>query len=219
MKKEISIGLHRSPPWTFLNEQKEIVGIEKEIIETIFTRQGYTTRFYIYSYSRLLKEFHQHKLDFASPFTGPQRNSFKTDTYLPFKDIAITLKRHHVKLETIGDLNGKRIIAYQHASSILGKEFSQLINISRASYREIAHRRNQLKMLIKNRTDVVIGEQRILHNLGEELLFNQLISQHYIFPACHYGGGAWRKALAHEFNAGLALLKQSGEYQEILNKY
>jgi len=218
-RQEISIGLHYSQPWAYLDDNKEIVGIERDIIERVFNQQGYVTKFYIYGYARLLREFNNRYIDFASPYTGVNNDVSQTVKYLPYQDIAISLKQRNLVINTVQDLESIKIVAYQHAKDILGPEFRQQINQPSLSYREIPYRASQLKMLFKQRIDVVIGEERILKTLSNKLYGEGLIRRHYIFKPQYYGGAAYQKKLITDFNRGLALLKKSDEYQRIYDKY
>ena len=216
--QEILVGVHHSPPWSFKNEQGDIVGIEKDIIEKSLTSQGHTVRFQIFGYSRLLNQFSSQQLDFASPFTGPTGAATLTVTYLPFQDVSVSLKSRGLAINAIEDLVGKRVVAYQQAHRVLGKRYDELV-ASQASYKEFASRENQIELLFFNRADAVVGERRILGYIAHKNHGPDKISTHRIFPETHYPGAAWDKQVVDDFNAGLKRLRESGEYQKILDLY
>lgn len=217
--QNITVGLHYSPPWSYENVNGEIVGIEKDIIEGAFEKQGYNVEFKIYGYSRLIKEMGQRKLDFASPIAVDIPNIVHTNNYLPFHDVAISLKDKHLKVEEVSDLKGKAVVAYQQASYVLGDEYRNVMNSNTKLYKEIHGRENQIQLLFRGRTDIVVGEERILTYLSEKLYEPNQISIHPIFKKTNYGGAAWNEALVGDFNKGLESLISSGEYQRMLDKH
>src|SRR5262245_25701701 len=65
--KRIVVGVHESYPWSYSESGGVIAGQEMEIIEEAFKTQGIEVQFRIMSYSRLVFEFQNKRLDFASP--------------------------------------------------------------------------------------------------------------------------------------------------------
>ncbi len=213
------MGVHYSPPWSYVNNNGEIVGIEKEIIEGAFEKRGYNVEFKIYGYSRLIKEITDKKVDFASPIAVNIPNILPVDHYLPFHDVAMTLKSRDLKVDNVSDLKGKAVVAYQKASYVLGDEYRNVVESNTELYKEIHGRENQIQMLFRGRTDIVVGEERILVYLSEKLYGPGKVSIHPIFQKTNYGGAAWSESLVNDFNRGLEVLKNSGEYQEMLDKH
>tara|TARA_R110000868_G_scaffold189695_4_gene433187 strand:+ start:4790 stop:5584 length:795 start_codon:yes stop_codon:yes gene_type:complete len=217
--KTIQVGLHVSPPWSYINEEKEIVGIEKEIIEAVLGKMGYNSTFTIYSYSRLLKEIKDHRIDFASPVAFKIPNLHYTSNFVQFHDVAITRKGSGLTINTLEDLKDKHVVAYQHAKSVLGKDYEALAQNSMKSYKEIPERRNQLRMLFLNRADVVIGDIRTLSYIAKEIYGEDKIDIHPIFPETHYPAATWDKDLALKFTEIVNLYIESEDYQQLLKKY
>lgn len=214
--RRIVVGVHESFPWSYSEPGNVIAGQEKEIIEEAFKTQNIDVQFQIFSYSRLIFEFQNKRLDFASPVAFDIPGAFYTDKYLPFRDVAVTLKAKTVKVDQLSDLTGKSVVAYQQAGKVLGPEFSALV--SRGKYRELAERDSQIKMLFDEMVDVVVGESRISSCLAEKYRGKDMVSVHPIFKQSPYGGAAWDKSLVDQFQAGLKAIQQSGVYQKILNR-
>ena len=216
--EDIRVGVHISPPWSFENKLGEILGVEKDIIEKSFANKGYSVSFEIYGYSRLLVEFSNQHLDFASPITAPMEGAYLTDIYLPFQDVSVSLSRRGLRIDAIEDLVGRNVVAYQQAHQVLGEKYRNLV-ASQDSYLEFAGRNNQLEMLFVERVDAVVGEKRILTYVADNNHGPDQITIHHIFPETHYGGAARSKKIVDDFNAGLVELRRSGEYEKILNQY
>jgi polar amino acid transport system substrate-binding protein len=215
--QSIRVGLHLSAPWSFYNDAGELDGIEYQIMSRIFSRAGYQVEYELHSYSRLLKQFSNQKLDCASPVAILVTGAHYTERYLPFEDVAISLQQDALSIDTLTDLADKRIVAYQQASQVLGGRFNDAV--AQASYLELAERELQLELLFSQRVDVVIGERRVLHYLAARLAPRGLLKTHHLFAEQAYPAACWQKALATVFNQGLQQLAQSGELERILQQY
>lgn len=139
------------------------------------------------------------------------------DTYLPFEDVAVSLRDKQLTINTVNDLSGKRIIAYQGAKSVLGDGFSQIVEDE--SYLEKAEREVQLTLLANDRADVVVGERRLLTYIMDKQFPDEQLTVHPIFETKRYGAITNNKALQQEFDAELTTMKASGVYQAILARW
>jgi polar amino acid transport system substrate-binding protein len=216
-EKTLKVAVNIGPPWAFYKEGEGVTGIDVEIIRHIFTKHGYNTEFHLLAYKRLIKEFNEGKFDIASPAAFPSEIGYLTTNYLPFKDVVVSLKKHDLTINNISDLTGKTIIAYQYATAVLGSEFENIVKD--ANYLEFAEREVQLKLLVHNRTDVVIGERRLLTYINKNLFPDDELTIHPIFITRAYGAITKDKDLQLLFDKELANIKASGVYQQILNKW
>ncbi|MEO3677641.1 transporter substrate-binding domain-containing protein [Rheinheimera sp. FR7-31] len=213
----LRVGLHLSAPWSFYNADGELDGIEYQLLSRIFRRAGLNVEYELHSYSRLLKQFSDKKLDCASPVAVEVAGASYSQDFLPFQDVAVSLQARHVEVDTLAQLADKRIVAYQQAQQVLGPEFSRAI--SNASYLELAERELQLELLFSDRVDLVIGERRVLQYLAAMLAPQHLLTTHYLFAEKAYPAACWQPALRDVINQGLLQLQQSGEYQHIIQQY
>jgi polar amino acid transport system substrate-binding protein len=213
----LRIGLHLSAPWSFYNADGELDGIEYQLLSRIFRRAGLNVEYELHSYSRLLKQFSDRKLDCASPVAIDVAGASYSKAYLPFQDVAVSLQQRQLKVDNLAALSDKRIVAYQQAQQVLGPEFSHAI--SNASYLELAERELQLELLFSDRVDLVIGERRVLWYLAQLLAPQQQLTTHYLFAEKAYPAACWQPALRDVINQGLLQLQQSGEYQRILQRF
>lgn len=216
--EKIKVGLHFTAPWAYMNEHGEVVGIEKDIIEEIFNNMGYETEFSIYGHRRLLKEIETKRLDFASPVVLPFEGITYSDRYLPFKDVAISLKSNNYQINTIEDLGRYNVVAYETAQTTLGPVYKKVTDETKGAYVEMFQRENQIRMLFKKHADVLIGDVRILKFFADKSYGSEYITVHDIFPETHYSAAAWDPKYVEIFNKGLAALKASGRFDEIVNK-
>ena len=210
----LRVGLHLSAPWSFYNAEGEPEGTEYRLVSRIFAEAGYQVQYEFHSYSRLLKQFSDKKLDCASPVAIAVDGASYTQAYLPFQDVAISLQDAALKVEKLQDLADKRIAAYQQAHQVLGADFAQAV--STAGYLELAERKLQLELLLSERVQLVIGERRVLLHLATELAPHIKLTVHPLFAAQSYPAACWQPEHAEAFNRGLAQLAQSGELAEML---
>ena len=213
----VRFGLHYSAPWSFYNDAGELDGIEYQIVSRIFKQAGISVEYELHGYSRLLKQFSDQKLDCASPVAVDVNGAHYTEPYLPFEDVAISLQKAQLNIDSISDLGGKRIVAYQQAQNVLGANFSNVV--ASANYIELAERELQLELLFSNRVDVVVGERRVLHYLAAKLAPEMLLNTHHLFSEKKYPAACWPAGIADVFNAGLLQLQQSGELADILKRF
>lgn len=215
--KTLSVAVNLGKPWAYYHPVQGVTGIDVEIIRTIFKRLGYKIEFHLLAYNRLIKEFNEGEFDFASPAAFHSDIGVLTQKYLPFSDVAISLKSKGFDVSTIGDLQNYRIIAYQHAESVLGQEYKE--TVKQAQYLELAEREVQIKLLVHDRTDLVIGERRLLTYITKELYPSQQLDIHKIFPVVNYGAIAKDKDIAGRFDTELNKFILSGEFQKIMDKW
>ncbi|MGP9799606.1 substrate-binding periplasmic protein [Rheinheimera sp. NSM] len=210
----LRVGLHLSAPWSFFDAQGEPDGYEYRLVSRIFSEAGYQVQYEFHSYSRLLKQFADKKLDCASPVAIPVDGASYTQPYLPFQDVAISRQDTGLTVNSLHDLRDKRIAAYQQAQQVLGADFAQAV--STAAYLELAERELQLELLFSDRVQLVVGEQRVLLYLAAKLAPHIRLAIHPIFDAKSYPAACWLPEHAAAFDHGLAKLAQSGELTAIL---
>lgn len=215
--KTLSVAVNLGKPWAYYHPVQGVTGIDVEIIRTVFKRLGYEVDFHLLAYNRLIKEFNDGVFDFASPAAFHSNIGVLTQKYLPFSDVAISMKSRGVVVKNIGDLQNYRIIAYQHAESVLGQEYKE--TVKQTPYLELAEREVQIKLLIHDRTDLVIGERRLLTYIAKELYPSHPLDIHNIFPVVNYGAIAKDKEIAQRFDIELNKFILTGEYQRVLDKW
>lgn len=214
---ELRFGLHYSEPWSFYNDAGELDGIEYQIVSRIFKQAGISVEYELHGYSRLLKQFSDKKLDCASPVAVEISGAYYTEPYLPFEDVAISLQKAELSINSVTDLSGKRVVAYQQAQNVLGESFRKAVAAS--NYIELAERELQLELLFSHRVDVVVGERRISHYLAAKLAPEMLLTTHRLFGEKYYPAACWRNEVSEVFNQGLKQLKQTGELTDILKRF
>ncbi len=90
-------------------------------------------------------------------------------------------------------------------------------------YREEAQQINRNRLLYSGRVDVVVGDSRILryfnHEVAEQVDTSQPLTWYMLLPATPYSVGFRLDEQRERFNQGLAVIRNSGEYLRIEQRY
>jgi len=214
----VQIELNFSPPWSYEGPDKSAAGIEPDLLRAALRSQGFEPRFMLVSNARLMEDFAAKRVEYASPAAMVVENPgmYRTQPYLPFLDVAMSLSKANLLIDSIADLAGKRIVAYQLASKFRGPEFAK-IAANNPAYRERAQREIQIEQLFQGRVDVVIGERRIPTYLATKMYGPGKVSIHEIFPPDPMSGMSWSAEVGAAVDRGMQKLRDSGEYKKIMD--
>lgn len=222
----VKVFVHESYPWSFKDTDGVVKGAEVDFIREAFQAVGVGTQFHVASYSRLLDVIqNQPELaDMASPVPDEviaASKAYKTGNYLTFRDVALIRKGSDIDIQSIDDLRGKKIIAYQAAQHIISPEFQAMAQagLKDYTYQELPHREGQIQMLMKKRKDIVIGERQILLGLAKKLGIQDQVAVAFVVKRWNIQGMIRDKALHDAFNKGLEQIKSNGIYQSIEKKW
>lgn len=242
-KKLVKIGASdlNMPPY-FITTEK--IGLEQEIIEKAFLSKGYEPVIE-YANNRKYKFFEQ-KFDCISSVTEQSGlpNFVKySNPIVPYQDMAIYLGNRGFTIQSIDDLKGKKIEAFNNAEKLLN-----LPDIRKESnYREHGSKASQVLMLYHETVDVLLMDKKMFSFYQNKMYHkirtierqrkeraesnNQPYVEHplaisVIFPEHFYKIACKNEQLVNDFNEGLKMLKQPNpnnpnglsDYDVILNK-
>ena len=199
-------------------------GIALDIISKIYRNNGYKIDFSFLPNHRVAKEFldKKHALAFSIPYDSSNQKIFYSKAILSFKNVVVSLAVNNFQIASLSDLKNLSITAFQNATNFLGDKFKELAQENRY-YKEITNQQQQLTLLLKGRTDVIIMEERIflyhLKKLKSSNAVKQQFKIHAIFkPSKRYC--AFHDIQQRDmFNRGLESIKKSADYQAIIDKY
>jgi polar amino acid transport system substrate-binding protein len=148
--------------------------------------------------------------------------AFYSDVYIHYQNVAVALAKRGYQIEQIADLGQYAVSAFQRARLLMGPEFERMA-MNNPRYREEALQINRNRLLYSGRTDVVVGDQRIIRYLDREVDdqvdVTQPLAWFDIFPPTPYRVGFRRDEQRRRFDEGLRMLRESGEYQRIEQRY
>lgn len=207
------------PPFVIAEDR----GIVIEIMREALAPAGYTPSFLFAPNRRVSHELEQGSVDGVYNLA---LNSIEGVHYsapvIEYQNVAVTLTSAAIRLDSLQQLRGLRVAAFQNAPGFLGKEFGALVK-SHTAYQEVANQRSQLSLLFKGDVDVIILERRIFEYFLEQRRLagadTQPVTFHTLFPPAARYAAFREQHIREKFNDGLARLKESGRYQEIIHRY
>ena len=111
--EELVIAFSLDTPPYVLDEGKR--GIEIDIVRAVLAPQGYTFTVRQMPYAKLADAVKQEGVDAAATVTEMDDGTFYSDEYITFHNAAITKHSAQLKIDSIADLKGKTILAWENA--------------------------------------------------------------------------------------------------------
>lgn len=221
--RRIPFGFRPADPLLMVGKDGRLSGLEFEIIVGAMTVAGHQVVPYLGPNARLTQALFRAAVDAIAPAVALAGTQFTlSDPYLAYSNVAISLARKGLVIDTPADLMGHRISAFQRARQALGPEFAK-IAAAGDGYREEGQQHRQALALIHGRADVIVGDQRILlhyaHLSMKEAGRWQELKVHPLFPPNEYSAAFRDSSVAADFNRGLATIRADGTYQAIMDRY
>ncbi len=218
--QELKLALSLSiPPYVI---SKNNSGIELDILKEAFALSNITVKPLYVPLARLIKQLEFSPVDGSATVLESLglKNVYFSDTYITYKNIAVSLKKNHLKINSIADLNNKDIVTFQNAKMYLGKDFSQVVS-GNINYYEFYDQEKQVKMLFKNRAEVIVLDRYIFYyyKKNSQEKYEEEVVIHDIFPVSKYKIAFKDSKIRDKFNKGLKEIKSNGRYDAIINKY
>jgi len=212
-------GTHK-PPYIYEGQAR---GLEYDIVLAAASLGGLEVEPYFAPMERLSMMMRKGQLDAIA--TTHERNGdspFYSDVYIRYQNVAVALRSRNLSIERISDLTAYSVNAFQRARVLLGSEYQAMAE-SNPRYREEAFQIARNRMLYSGRVDVVVTDMRILRYFNREVHSQVDVSQpitiYPIFPVTDYKIGCLKQSDCERFSKGLALLRSSGDYALIEQRY
>ena len=213
-KQVLVISTHYSPPWSF----DDCTGAEIDVIKLAFKEVGISVVCSFSSYARLVQNFVDLKVQFASPvikMEGDQVGAFYSANFVPYVDVIASFENKTITLEDLAD---SKIVAYQKAQQYLGSDFLKATQTA-TIYRELPGRDEQIKMLARKRVDYIVGEKNILNTLANQLFPDKKLYINLVLQKWDIRASSHQKATMDKFNQGLLAIRKKGLIQKTFERY
>ena len=221
----LKVGVGNFPPFFIENEKK---GIFIEIIDEIFKQlPQYKVEYISMSNHRIMHEINYGKsIDVAcNVFPRSNVNAYLSEPVFRFRDVAVSKKSDFLVVETISDLQGKSIAAYQGATELIGEEFKQMAKAN-AAYSEHSHPKDTTQLMISGKKDIRIGDINIFwydlnnkHYGEDERLAHSNFTVHYLWPDIYSHMAFKDQSLQKLVDQVIKELKLNGAIDKIYLKY
>jgi len=215
----VGFGINK-PPYVFEFEGR---GLEFDLVTAAFREAGDEVEPYYAPAERLHLMLKRGDLDAVTTTNKASGiSAFYSDSYIEYRNVAISLTRNQISLHRIADLDDYSVSAFQRARYLLGNEFGAMAGRN-PEYREEPRQITRNLLLYAGRIDVVVADERIFNTFNQlvakQVDVQQPVTLHRLFPATPYSLGFVDKASRDRFNSGLAALRASGEYARIMAAY
>jgi polar amino acid transport system substrate-binding protein len=199
-------------------------GIELDIVREALALEGYKTKFIFQPLKRTKSSFRNNIVD--AVLTVKQhypevKGAFFSEPYITYHNFIVSLRSKNLKIDSISDLKGKSIVAFQQASLAFGREFQTVVDNNRR-YRELANQLSQVSMLFAGRADAIVIDRRIFNHICKENFESSKqnsVTFHRLFEPSHFRLAFKEKMNRDIFNSGLKKLKATGRYEKIVKSY
>ncbi|MGI9509086.1 MAG: substrate-binding periplasmic protein [Geminicoccaceae bacterium] len=226
--REVVIGFagHSAP---FVLPDQDNPGISVEIARKALKLAGHDMTPAYQSYKRIKEEVKQGRLNGAAAMPKGEENLYYSEPCIAFDNVAIVRKRDNITIDSIGDLPGHSVVAWQNAHEHLGGEFLKLFGRHVREdyvrkYFDLADQAAQVRMFWSGRADVIVIDDVIFDymtsTMSDDFDTNLALERNRIFGGLTVFSFAFtERELRDEFDKGLAKLRAEGGIERIYQKY
>ncbi len=208
------------PPYIM---QGSDTGVDADIVRQALAAENYTLKLEYVPFARVAVSMANKTADAAFPINEASGVSgvFYSDSHISYQNVVVALKSRSLKVGSVSDLKNMRVVAFGDARNYLGPDFAAMAK-SNKNYYEIADQESQVKMLYKDRADVLVMDINIFKYFRQNIK-DMDVSQdavfYNLFEPTAYKVAFTSKDVCDKFNAGLKALKASGKYDQIFKTY
>ncbi len=221
----IAHGLDK-PPFVFGSERR---GLEIDIMREALAYRGHTMRVVHIPNKRLQVAIQTAGVDGAATVREAKDGAFYSDDFITFENYAISRRSAHLRIDSVADLKGRAVVAWQNAYRDLGPEFEEAFRPGVTapyirSYYELPSQRSQNQMFWSGRAEVIVVDKTIFlwyrRDLAREMDTSAEVVFHDVFPRrTHYQAAFKDPRIRDDFNEGLRHLRATGRYEQLYRSY
>jgi polar amino acid transport system substrate-binding protein len=215
-------------PYVINTPGQEASGFEYEIMKAALAAKGHTIKPMFVAMGAIPKMLKENQAD------GAQRGSpdlkdgdgyfYADEPTVTYQDVAISLKKSNIAINSVADLKGKSIVTFQGASNFMGPDFAAAVK-GNPNYSELSDEKRKVLQLYAGGVQAYIGDLNVFKYYKAQALgadTSQEVVLHKVFAPSNLvtNHAVFRdKQLRDDFNAGLKQLKANGQYKLIVKKY
>ena len=215
---DVVVGWNK-PPYVISQEHS---GFEVDLIRAILADMGHSLSPIYVPFGRTSRLLKDNTGDIGLTLNSAHSvdEAILTDPYIIYQNVAVTRADRKLEINSIEDLRGKSVIAFQTGQSLLGEAFGEIVS-AQPTYIEMARQDRQVDMLMLGSVDVAILDRNIFNFFKSEsrAYADDDIVFHELFPISSYSAAIPDPELRATFNATLHAFIDDGRYQKLLDKY
>ncbi len=214
------------PPWVIPETD---TGIIVDIIKETLDPAGYIIKPVYVPYARRLISYKYGDLDAVCDINPKIMTDSKLEGYLSviaydYENIGVSLKKKGYSFSRISDLVNYSVISWQGAKAAIGGEYADMADKNK-KYRELANQKLQIRLLYAGREDVIQLDRQIFRyfrkKVSEEgkIDTSQPVDIFPLFGKNECGFLFRNKNTQAVFDKNFGILKESGRYEKIFERY
>ena len=211
-----------TPPYAFSDSGK---GLEVDIVREALAHRGHVLVPSFVPAARVERQFREGLVDAASKdpgrtLEGP--DAHYADVSVEYYDVLITLTDRALDLKLPSDLDGLHVMAFQNAWMFFPDWLAPVRDAGR--YMQTPDQSEQVRALVSGLVDVVVADRRIFTYFARQWAQESgaalpAMTMSEFKPPLRVRPVFRDAAIRDDFNAGLAYLKDSGRYDELVDAY
>lgn len=211
------------PPYIFQSENK---GIEIEVISLSLAYKGHTLKPHYLPLGRIPKAFINKSVTAAIGDMGIDLSSsggFYASPAIIYSNVFISLKSSELSINKPSDLDKLTVISFHGAQRRYPQWLSKVDKEQR--FYGTSNQISQVKLLNQSRYNLVLSDRHIFNYFAKELEKENYIlletKEHHFTESnpMDYRPVFNNAKIRDDFNAGLAKIKETGEFDRIYQKY
>ncbi|WP_100642581.1 substrate-binding periplasmic protein [Alteromonas facilis] len=215
----VAVGWHK-PPYVIREANS---GFELELTRYIMRKLGHDISVIYVPFGRTANMLTTGQVDIGLTMNKYHEivPEWYSAPYIAYQNVAITLASNDIALTTVDSLNLYSVIAFQTATTVLGRQYAAAVN-NRPDYIELPDQKNQVTLLLRGSVDVAVMDENIFRHfrlLVEPELRNKDVKIHRLFPKSVYSAGIPDADIREGFNRELALAISDGTYDALLMEF
>ncbi|MES2263817.1 MAG: transporter substrate-binding domain-containing protein [Pseudomonadota bacterium] len=220
------------PPYVIKEADGQASGFEYEIFKAALEARGHTIKPVFVSMGAINKSAAKTLAD--NQADGAQRGSadlhegehyfYAEEPAVVYQAVAVSLQKNQLAINSVADLKGKTINAYQGATNFLGADFAAAVK-GNDSYTEVGDEKRRALQLFANGVQVYVGDINVFKYYKASVTgvdASQPVAIHKIFISTdpQFKNPVFRdRQIRDDFNAGLKEIKAKGQYKQLIKKY
>ena len=219
----LAFGFGKEP---FTLDHPKIRGIEYDLMYRILKTQGIEIDNAQYLSTPLLHQALNNNTNLDAKVAVSAKNDgyYYSDAFVDFEYIAVSRKKDNLTINSVHQLSNLATLSFIDAYKYLGNEYYELFNPQSRpdNYREYKFQQQQVASFLQGEGDVLIIDKRIFswHAQQIDTMSIEQFTFHFPFKKSHATQVGFRdKYIRDRFNRGLRNIKESGEYQYIIEQY
>jgi len=225
--QKIMIGFGSTlAPWVMADTDNGIlIDIFTEAMEPL----GYEIEKYYYPYARRIDAYQAQHVDVVCDINLKNIEQSGLGGYFSgiiyaYENFAFTLKKRNFDFKSIKELGSYSLLSWQGARGMISSEYDEMANSNKA-YTETHNQKLQVKMLLKERVDIIQMDEKIfefyLANLiDENSSYQQIVIDRFGLFGENPSGFMFRSAqVRNDFVKQIQLMKEDGRFDKIFEKY